>query len=67
MCSNGNLSPIRSSHFWWDGLNIHPALNPERVSMKSIKSQNKTDFVEKVDEEISPENQVLNEFLHALS
>ena len=35
--------------------------------MKSIKSQNKTDFVEKVDEEISHENHSLNEFLHALS
>ena len=35
--------------------------------MKSIKSQNNTDFVEKVDEEISPENHALNEFLHALS
>ena len=31
MRSDGNLSPIRSSRFWWDGLNIHPALNPERV------------------------------------
>ena len=35
--------------------------------MKSITSQNKTDFVEKVDEEISPENHALNEFIHALS
>tara|TARA_Y100000816_G_scaffold258342_1_gene213110 strand:- start:691 stop:798 length:108 start_codon:yes stop_codon:yes gene_type:complete len=35
--------------------------------MKSIQSQNKTDFVEEVDEEISPENHALNEFLHALS
>jgi hypothetical protein len=35
--------------------------------MKSIKSQNKTDFVEKVDAETSPENHVLNEFIHALS
>ena len=35
--------------------------------MQSIKTQNKTDFVEEVDEEISPENHILNEFLHALS
>ena len=35
--------------------------------MKSIKSKNKTDFVEKVDAETPPENHALNEFLHALS